>query len=352
MNILIASDRRILRSNANPFVRVLMEGLESHGHHVDCGLDEFWKNYTDYDLVYIEWPEDLFPSAHVTEKDIREAASQLDKIKAAGIKTVHTCHNLHPHNNNKIIKEAYDELFSRVTAFHHMGTYSYNLLKGRYPSQYHFIAPHPIFFDCKKIGPTKEEARRLLNIPEDSKVLLSFGQFRNDSERALIYSLQPRFHDVYMLCPRFVGGKLKRKNPFKIINYIVKTIVVRSKGIHTTLPYIDNNEVPKYFNAADVVLIQRNEILNSGNLPLGFSAGKVVVGPSVGNVGSTLEETGNPTFKPNDESSLIQAVSRGFQLSDDSNKIGEANYQKATTEWSKENVSDIINENILKIVEQ
>lgn len=106
-----------------------------------------------------------------------------------------------------------------------------------------------------------------------------------------------------------------------------------------------------HVTAVDVVLIQRNEILNSGNLPLGFSAGKVVVGPSVGNVGSTLEETGNPTFKPNDESSLIQAVSRGFQLSDDSNKIGEANYQKATTEWSKSKVSDIINNNLFKIIE-
>lgn len=351
MNILIASDRRILRSKANPFVQVLIKGLVQHGHHVDCGLNEFWNDYSSYDLIYIQWPEVLFPTAQVTEKDTKKIALQLDKIRDAGVKTVHTCHNLHPHNNNRVIKEAYDIVFSRMTAFHHLGSYSYDFMKERYIDKYHFIAPHPIFFDCKKSGPTKEKARQLLNIPMDSKVLLCFGQFRNDGERALVYTLKKHFPDIYMLCPRFVGGKLKRKNPFKILNYLFKSMIARSQGIHTTLPYINNEDVPNYFNAADVLLIQRNEILNSGNVPLGFSAGKVVVGPSVGNVGTILGETGNPTFKPNNENSLEKAVSSGFLMFEDDNKVGNANYHIAITNWAQEKVADIINENLLKIVE-
>ena len=49
-----------------------------------------------------------------------------------------------------------------------------------------------------------------------------------------------------------------------------------------------------------MVFIQRTDILNSGNVPLALSFGRVVTGPASGNIGGLLAETGNPAFDPAD----------------------------------------------------
>lgn len=53
-------------------------------------------------------------------------------------------------------------------------------------------------------------------------------------------------------------------------------------------------------SVADIALLQRVKILNSGSLPLNFYFGNVVVGPDVGNVGEILKKTGNPVFNVED----------------------------------------------------
>ena len=72
--------------------------------------------------------------------------------------------------------------------------------------------------------------------------------------------------------------------------------------------------LPYYYMAADLCLIQRKKILNSGNAILPLLFNKVVVGPNVGNVGPLLKEMGFPTFDPKDESSILSAVSKGLSM--------------------------------------
>ena len=43
-----------------------------------------------------------------------------------------------------------------------------------------------------------------------------------------------------------------------------------------------------------MVFIQRTDILNSGNVPLALSFGRVVTGPDSGNIGGLLAETSTP----------------------------------------------------------
>ena len=90
-----------------------------------------------------------------------------------------------------------------------------------------------------------------------------------------------------------------------------------------------------YFCAADVVLIQRLDILNSGNLPMAFHAGKVVVGPYVGNVGQILRETGNFTFDPHDTRSVVSALQKALTET----TKGKENRTYATEHWSSERVA-------------
>lgn len=92
-----------------------------------------------------------------------------------------------------------------------------------------------------------------------------------------------------------------------------------------------------YFCACDIVFIQRFSVLNSGNLPMGFGAGCVVVGPNVGNVGSILNKTGNPIFNPYDIDSIVLAIKKAKELL--SVNKGEENKMYAQTKWNTSAIS-------------
>lgn len=73
---------------------------------------------------------------------------------------------------------------------------------------------------------------------------------------------------------------------------------------------IDNCDLPYYIAASDVIFIQRKDILNSGNVPLGFLYHKVVMGPATGNIGEILAATGNPTFHPDNRTDILEAFEK------------------------------------------
>jgi hypothetical protein len=60
--------------------------------------------------------------------------------------------------------------------------------------------------------------------------------------------------------------------------------------------FVPEDETQLYLNAADILFISRFHVLNSGNVTLGMTFGRVVVGPDSWDVGELLRETGNPTF--------------------------------------------------------
>ena len=93
-----------------------------------------------------------------------------------------------------------------------------------------------------------------------------------------------------------------------------------------------------------MVLIQRVDALNSGNLPMAFHAGKVVVGPNVGNVGQILRETGNFTFDPHDTDSAVCALQKALTET----TKGKENRTYAKEHWA----SDLIATALLKCYQQ
>ena len=70
---------------------------------------------------------------------------------------------------------------------------------------------------------------------------------------------------------------------------------------------------------------------------MAFYMGKVVVGPNVGNVGQILKDTGNPTFEPENEDSIIDAIDKALMLNEQG--IGEKNKKYADENWSTAKIS-------------
>ena len=94
-----------------------------------------------------------------------------------------------------------------------------------------------------------------------------------------------------------------------------------------------------YLNAADVLFIPRLHVLNSGNITLGMTFGKVVVGPDSLDVGHLLKTTGNVVFDPDQPETASAAIQRAMVLAAQG-EVGPANQRLALSDWSADQCAD------------
>ena len=320
----------------NLFVPELCEQLRRLGHQVQIGMDLLEEsNNNDFDIIHIHWPEYILPTNNPSITDIGILDIWLKKISNANIPIVVQCHNLKPHDvKNEAACRLYDIVYSHATAFVHMGRFSRNYLQSKYSNAIHVVIPHHIYDISHRFCYDAKMCKRELNIPENKICILSFGKFRNDEERTFYNKCRMKFQndEVFFIAPGFFRDKLICRNVFKSIHNILKFYMFKINGINFTNEIVGEDVMEKYFTAADIVFIQRQKILNSGNLPMAFACGKIVVGPDVGNVGEILKETGNPVFDAGDSVSATKAIRAGIGLIN--KNLGFRNRMYARKHWT------------------
>lgn len=336
MKILIVSKKE----DSNPFVKTLSEGLLSLNIDVVCSVAEFWSTESKFDIIHFMWPEAIFNWKNsISSSQVEKFRNRLLYYKGCGCKIIITIHNLKPHlikDNNVLM--LFDIIYGECDAFIHLGCYSKQLLEAKYPLAGHYIIPHHIYDSVYDFSIAKSDARRLLNISNEQDVILAFGQFRSDDERKLVFVIKSKLgSQLQLLVPGFYRDKILTRRIWRIPKILYKTLYYKFNRIKFSKKYVDVKDTSLLFSAADIVFIQRKQILNSGNLPMGFAAGKVVVGPQVGNVGEILKSTGNPTFNPDNEQSVVEAVKKGLALVKQG--LGERNKNFALSQWSTHKVS-------------
>lgn len=319
---------------ANPYVSSLMKSIDAQFGDVEWGygLGAFWTDKIfEYDIVHIHWPHML-----VSEHSAAELEKRVSMLKRRNVKILSTCHNLEPHySSNTDYQLSYKIIYANSTVILHMGMFSLNLLKAKYPLVEHVVLPHQTQDLIYKEYPSKEDALSKLGLSRDQRYIICFGLFRNDEERKLIVDLSKKIghKNVTILAPSFYRMP-KGRNPVRKLPTLFKYLLtsLRYPKIKKCLRYVSDDILPYFYAAADIALIQRVKILNSGNVPLACLMKKVVVGPDFGNVGLLLDELGNPKFNPNDISSVERAVLQG--LDDAHNGMGEKNFEYAKKNFS------------------
>lgn len=300
----------------NQFVQSLVQGISFQFNDISWGygIDTFWsEEIFKFDIVHIHWPHILLGNGH----SATSLENQLKKIKDHHIWIFSTCHNLEPHYcDNDDLSRSYSITYSFSDVILHLGSYSQLLFNQLYPNSQNLILPHHTYDHIYNSFPSKRDCSRKLKLNPSARYILCFGAFRDDEERELVLRVAHyfRFQNVYILAPAFktISGRnryirLAKRLWMKYFHHIILT------G-HSNYP-VSSEQVPFYYGMADVALIQRKKILNSGNIPLAFHFSKVVVGPNIGNVGELLAITHNPTFDVTDDSSIINAVVDGLRLS-------------------------------------
>ena len=332
----------------NPYVSTLLEGISKVDSSVEWGygLLNFWSDTIfDYDIIHVHWP-DMILASITGEDKIERIYRRICEIKEHGVKLIATCHNIEAHYaKDKDTVEVYPLIYSFADVIIHLGEYSLKFMRDKYAQAKHVIIYHHTY-DTLYHRASREESISKLGLSPDKRYILCFGAFRDNEERNLVDKVlrEVRKEGCEILAPNYYKI-IKRKNILLMIKQWLrcKWKSFSTPGLHINGRYVDDEQLPYYFGASDLSLIQRKKILNSGNIPMAFLMGNVVVGPDTGNVGEMLKKTGNPVFNPEEEDSVVVAVKEGLKLS----SKGEENKQFAKDKFA----SRIISEQILKIYE-
>lgn len=325
----------------NLFVPILCDAIRTAGINVKCSQQEFWVSDTPYDIVHFQWPEEVVGWNCNDSNVIPRLKERIAFLRGQGTHFIYTRHNVRPHYANEIIGQAYDIIESESDIVVHMGHYSLEEFVAKHPGSRNVIIPHHIYEYTYKEDLSIERARQYLNLPQDAFIITAFGKFRNREEMSMVAGAFRKWKEKkkLLLAPRLYpfsrrnmyGGNLIKRWASRFGYYVLIPLLNRwlkmSAGANDEL--IDNCDLPYYIAAADVIFIQRKDILNSGNVPLAFLFHKIVIGPNTGNIGEILTETGNPTFDPNKRGTILYALNEARQMS--VWYKGEANHTYALT---------------------
>lgn len=317
----------------NPYASILIKRLREIDSTLEIrsGISIFWdEEIFTYGIIHIHWPDLLLKNTSRTPDELRE---RLCELKKKGVKIVATCHNFIPHFAKFSWQtEAYSIIYKACDLTLHMGNVSLEKFRGEYPNCRHEILQHHIYDDRYTEHYSKLDALKKFKLSSSYRYILCLGAFRDKKERTLILGLREflKANSIKILAPSFsIPAKpLGIRSTLKFIKNRIEACFLNHKyNVINFSRIVDDQEIPLLGAAADLMLIQRTDILNSGNLPLGFYLKKVVVGPNAGNVGDILKQTGNPVFDTADLSTLPHSIEIGMEQAQ--SNYGETNYRFA-----------------------
>lgn len=329
MHVLLACDIDT-DGQGNPHSLQLLHALEtcSSVSAVQHGTSWMQVPEASFDVVHLHWPEALTSfKKELSSEDLKNAKRTLCRWEAESV-IVTTVHNEHPHNSDS---EDYRRLYQMVYAHSdgviHLGTASKEVVRQRYANEivgsHEVVIPHGNYaWFPNTLG--KRVARSRLGIDSDARVVLAFGSVRSGAETEI---LRRGFGGLDV--PKkhlWIVGRRTRASKRTLRYYKQEFHLQSDPRIHLVEEFVPPDEVQLYLNAADILVIPRIRALNSGNVALGFTFGRAVIGPDYGVIGEVLRRQGNPVYDPEDPDTWSTAMAAGLQSSV---SIGQANKKYA-----------------------
>ena len=344
---------RILVANIplpqNRFLVDLNAALACHSELVH-DPDAFWNRTGDFDVVHLHFPEYLTYEIEraylgsLTQDLIAQIEARL-RFWSACSRLVITRHVLLPHaaQSDPRWERLYKTVYRYMDGVVHFAEPSIVEFQQRYARTdfvhsppIHRVIPHHNYASLPN-QVSQAAARRALGLPQNAHVLLVFGAIRNDTERTLVLDA---FNEARVPRKRLLVSRWRENLPqvswirMKYWLRDLKRLACRlHPRYHFNYGFVEDEDTQLYLNAADVLFIPRLHVLNSGNVTLGMTFGKVVVGPDSLDVGYLLRQTGNVVFDPDRPTTAAAAVERGMALAREG-RVGPANQQLALAEWS------------------
>ena len=304
----------------NPFFDEVM----LHSKHTY--IFDIYKNYKPtYKVVLIHWPEQIFDWKEPSNDELIELESAIDIWKQKS-KILYVIHNIERHfGMTENFRKLYQIIVDNCNTMIHMGNYSSNLFKDKYPSKKHQIINHPLYQNSFTIF-SKDEARKKLNISKDAVVIIAPGAIRNKEESKLVLNAFRglKTKNKVLIVPRMLPfefpfefkGRTFLKRIIDIKKYYLsfKDWQYKKPTYYFNYNFLEQDDLALLMSASDIVFIPRIKILNSGNVFLAMTYKKVMLGPNQGNLTEIFKLFKLPYFNPKEKSSISKAMSDAFLL--------------------------------------
>lgn len=267
-------------SDANQHIYLLTQHLKKHTH-VTSSTKVFFHDDVDYNVIHIHWPEALFGWRLPYMEDFILIKERLAvwKKKAAIVYTLHNsqAHELH----NPWCVMIYKAVYEAADVIIHLGSHSYNKKVKNADNRQHVIIPRGLYKVKNKLS-NQRQARDLLSLSLESFVILVFGRIRNQKERNFIWQTFKMVNkeNKFLLVPRWHEGTYPswKTQPLQRIRSISLSFrASRYPNMCLGKGTIAESNIERYFKASDIVLLPRENQLNSGVPFLAYSYGKQVV---------------------------------------------------------------------------
>lgn len=237
-------------------------------------------------------------------------------LRALGIKLVHTVHNVVPHENSKIDYWLRNQVYqsSHVLIAHSQRTKE-KLLDAfdLDPNKIEVVPMGTSDHYLPKEMIEKQVAKATLNIPADQKVLLFFGYIRDYKGVDILLNafeqVAQQLEDVTLI----IAGLPHTEELAAKYDAILGNMTAQNRVIYVP-QFIDIEDVPTYFGAADAIALPYKAIDQSAVIHVAHSFGRPVIASSVGDFIEFVEE-GKTGYlaQPNDPNSLAGKIIEAFQ---------------------------------------
>lgn len=287
--------------------------------------DDFRNFKKEYSVISIHWPEAIFSWRQPTNTDLEELENEL-KIWKKHSKIIYTRHDSKSHlGANSFTEKLFSLIIENADAIVHLGEYSNKDFQRKYPQKVNVTIPHPLYENSFKQVPLNV-ARKKLGISEKALVIIAPGKIRNKDEKQILlktFKSLPFKNKVLIsnnMLPFKLNlefkGRVKLKRYFDINKFILARKIKKYQPPKYIFNYqfTDPDELSLMIAASNIVFIPRIDLLNSGNVFLGLTYRKIIVGPAIGNIKEHLLEHKLPTFDPNSIKSIYKSLIEGVNL--------------------------------------
>ena len=220
------------------------------------------------DMVLIQWWHPYFAPCYTILTTLLK-----------GIKVAFVCHNVFPHERFPM-----DKTLSRITLkrgdyFIVQSAMDMRDLLSIKPEADARQTHHPTYNAFKLTDMSKEEARNILNISADEKILLFFGFVREYKGLKYLIQAMPEIKKQLAGVRLMVVGDFgedKEQYMELIREHGIEDVIQTVEG------YIPDREVEKYFAASDLVVLPYVSATQSGIVQIAYGFTKPVVVTNVG----------------------------------------------------------------------
>jgi len=249
------------------------------------------------DLIVFQWWQPVFGPAYRT---VSAAASSKP--------VVFLCHNVLPHESSVLDRMLIKIGLGAADAFLVQSREDGDNLVRIHKDPVMALNPHPIydFFDGKRFD--RESARRDLGL--DGHVILFFGYIRRYKGLAVLIDAFAKVLSRLPVTLLIVGEFYDKREPYD------ERIAQASIASHVRIvdQYVPNEDVEKYFKAADLVVLPYMSATQSGIVQTSYSFGKPVVVTDVGGLPDVVTDGETGFVVPrNDPGALADAIVRFFE---------------------------------------